>query len=365
MDITHIAFVAKETIPVLIAALDQKIRPQRVILLHTPDEAFSQRAHNLARTLEKHQITADLETINDAFHPHAIEEKLVSLIKRYSASQRLIFNLTTGTHIMTTAAIRLAERNNIPAFYIHPDDRLIWLPSGSKGHNLSDCANLEDILTARGFEILEHCASKWRPYQRFIKHLYEHRASLLEDLIHHTDQLKRATAQGQANNAMFQAFSQHIPAELNQLLQQLPDHPQSDLYLKGEWLEHYVTHAAYQFQKQDAKLQDIYGGIKIASNLHGNRWEIDMLLLYNNHLHVIECKTIRPDQDNNTKLLNFIFKLDSLRIDTGGQLTRGMLFSTLNNLPARTRERASHFQIEMAGIQELIHIDQTLKAWLR
>ncbi len=361
MPTTHIAFVAKETVPVLIAALDQKIRPQRVILLHTPDKAFTQRARNLARALKKHQITVKLEKVSDAFHPHIIEETLTNLIKQHSTSQRLMLNLTTGTHIMTTTAIRLAARHNIPAFYIRPDDRLIWLHDGSKGHDLSDRASLDDILTARGFEILDHCASKWRPYQKFIAHLYEHRASLLEELILHTDQLKRATAQGQANN-----FAQHEPTQLDELLKLLPNQPQIDeRYLKGEWLEHYVTYAAYRFQKQHAKLQDIYGGIKIASNLHGNRWEIDSLLLYNNHLYVIECKAIKPKQNDHSKLLNFIFKLDSLRADTGGQLTRGMLFSTLNNLPARTRKRARHFQIEMAGIHELINIDKTLKNWLR
>jgi len=350
----QVAFTAKETIPVISAALDKTLRPKQVILIHTPDPPFRQRAQILRELLQENGIATRLVATPSAFDLPPLLDTLNHLVATYGT--QLTLNATTGTHVMSTAALLSAQRHNLRVFYIRPDDRLIWLhPNESTTLEIEDRINLHHFLRARGITIRETEHTHWQAYQPFIRHLYHHRRTLIPQLI-----------QTLRNNNSNNTSAPHLNPQLRWYLPTPEPHklPHKN-YLRGGWLEHYVYYAALQIKQSDPQLQDILGGAKLHSRLHNNHTEVDTLLLYNNRLYVIECKSLISTSNPANKIVNFVYKLDSLMDDLGGQITQGMLLTTLKHLPDRVNQRAHFNQIKLVGQNALVHIDRRLRQWLK
>jgi hypothetical protein len=127
-------------------------------------------------------------------------------------------------------------------------------------------------------------------------------------------------------------------------------------YLGGFWLEEYI-YSAIQTLNPD----DISCGVSInwqaAPSIHN---ELDILVAHNNHLLVIECKTLFLGTAKDNEI---IYKLDSISDELNGLLGSTLLVSA-QQPSSIIRQRASTQRIKVAGPEDLKYIDFLIAKWM-
>jgi len=90
------------------------------------------------------------------------------------------------------------------------------------------------------------------------------------------------------------------------------------------------------------------------------------LRVYNNSLHIIECKTqrFRRGKTSTGHGLKAIYKLDSLRDLLGGLRGKAMLVA-LENLSDGNQRRADDLGIEISANSQLRHLEKKIETWIK
>lgn len=127
-------------------------------------------------------------------------------------------------------------------------------------------------------------------------------------------------------------------------------------YLGGFWLEEYVYHIA-----KDAGVDDVRCGQAIQSSKK-NRNEIDIVIVHNNRLLLIECKTSvhgKYDMKDN----QIVYKLDSIAEDLKGLYGKALIVS-INDLTDAAKEKAKVQKIDVISGNKVKKLKEIITDWM-
>ncbi|ANE56534.1 Card1-like endonuclease domain-containing protein [Methylomonas sp. DH-1] len=132
------------------------------------------------------------------------------------------------------------------------------------------------------------------------------------------------------------------------------------LYLSGGWLEEYTWLTA-----SELGCDEVYANVyftETGNSRNDIRNEIDGLILHNNRLLMIECKTSIFNADN-AKSDGIVYKLDTLERRTGGLFGDAWLVSA-RRLDDATRNRAREYKIKIIEGGDIKNLKTRIQDWM-
>jgi hypothetical protein len=313
--------------------------------------------------------------IDDPWDADHISDQVLNLLTHYPDGD-IALNATGGTKLMSIAAYEVFRSENLPIFYIHPEqDRLIWLSPKQPAVALTNRLKITDYLTAYGASSVEipDPTGVTAPIRQLTQ-------QLLTDIDRYASELGTLNYLAyQANNPQLTCQIEPGPQSKPRLWQLLELFEAAGLCkinghslrftdesarftANGGWLEMH-TYAICLNLKKACGIQDVACNIIINRQPAGRdvvKNEIDIGLIKANRLHLIECKTQRFKEDKDADVL---YKLDSLRDLMGGLQGRAMLVS-FNHLDKTSRARAKELNIKLCCQTELKNLQHHLQTWL-
>ncbi len=263
----------------------------------------------------------------DPFSFDDMEEQLDKV--DFEEFEKVIVNLTGGTKVMTLGAFDYFKEVGADIYYLTgQDDTLIKVSPGRKKNveRVESSVNVKEYLTSYGFDLIESKPSNIS--SQYTEKIFEIFNGGVFNKYGET--LKELRIEGRKRNNTsidkikdLRTFLEEIEFPLSN------DDKISKLeakYLTGEWFEEFVT----------KKLQNELGvadeyistGLEITKqNRKGEAVpnEMDVVLVWKNRIHTIECKTsvffeeIQPDGTSKTKSIigETLYKSDSLQKGLG------------------------------------------------
>lgn len=126
-------------------------------------------------------------------------------------------------------------------------------------------------------------------------------------------------------------------------------------YIGGFWIEEYAFMIATELNFDEVRCGQSIQWDKQTRN------ELDIVIVHNNRLLIIECKTSRFGRDS-TKDNDIIYKLDSIAEDLRGLYGSKWLLS-VDSLDERTQKRAKSQNIKVIDATEICKLKQHLQNW--
>lgn len=360
----HLCLVSKQPSPNLVPIVDPAMPVDEVVLLHT--ESFKHQADWLQKALDIHQIKTRFEVLPSADDMQILRDYFIDLYEKLKAEQpnaKLMCNVTSGTKPMSLALYEMAlmtQQDGTEAYYQNFDDTLSWFVPGDRPRvEIEDKIKIKTFLLAHGVEVVNQPQSKispqWRPlidemidglssFQKGISTLNYH-AVLAEKQPNLT-----SPNPADQNNPHFDALvdrliSYGLASWQGQHIRFSDE--SARFFCAGGWLEEYVYHTIRKMMSKSKRIQDLNQGVQVLSMLDAKvktvANELDVIVLVNNQLLVLECKTYKTDPPN---VQNSLYKLDTLAKQMGGALGKGLLI-TLNPLRSNDYERAKLYGIEV------------------
>lgn len=125
-------------------------------------------------------------------------------------------------------------------------------------------------------------------------------------------------------------------------------------YLGGFWLEEYAYHIAV-----DAGVDEVRCGQAIQWD-KTTRNELDMLIMHNNRLLIMECKTAKFGEEQKDEQI--IYKLDSIAEDLRGLYGQKWLLS-IRDIQEKTEKRAKSQGIEVVFGKQIMQLKEHIRQW--
>jgi len=364
----HIAFVAPEVTPNLTPAIDSRLKPQKIFLLYPAE--LKKQMKKLIQFYQAYGIKTQAIEIKSAYNIEQVKRGLEKVVERIQKEnlKDLAINLSCGPKMMTIAAIQYFANTPAHLFYLKPNDQLIWLNQEHPSINLQDKLTLENLLQTKDMSYQALCWSEQQhtKAQIALKLLKSH---ILPQNLVHTLNLEIKSWQGVAAKQekpmpQYQAFRQQLSQKFPQFkfkkdrLKEGYDKFVLKL-LQGGWLEYYVYQTLKTLQLEIPQIQDVQMGCVIRSE-EKIKDEIDVMLLLNNKLYIIECKT-----GKNTDTNLHLQRLDSLSRKLGGGLSNKALITT-TYLPeyGGAYAKAQQLGVQIFNQQHLNQLKKHLKKWL-
>jgi len=378
----HICLITDQPNTIITPVLDKRTRPHEVVIVATKD------MHNkvawLDNTLKSHKVNVKTWSIQDAWNVQSIQNSIKELINKYQDCE-LTLNAAGGTKAMNIAACHIFREANLPIFYVHPKtDVLMWVnPSNQKNFNLADKIKLEDYMGVRGAHVVQGGSGSISrtPLSKIDRKLVYELAHAAPKLNNAINILNRLATRADKQDRLTLKANDLKPQGVKELLSIYQKHKflhynkkemvfksyQARWYASGGWLEAYVFDVVKKLQQSNPKIQDVARNVKVerqtATGIVPN--EIDVAFLYNNSLHIIECKTqrFRRGKSSTGHGLKAIYKLDSLKDILGGLRGKAMLVA-LEDLSVGNQRRADDLNLFVSANANLKDLGQQLEAWL-
>ena len=367
-----LSFVGRIVGDIVTPALDRRFRISAVTLFCTDDNAHE--TSHVADVVRRSRLPTNIETIGPNWDVDAVRERIRQFIAR--ASPRCLINLSAATPLQAAVAQQIAFAHNVPTFVIHPDeDTLIWLTTPPTEHpkqntNVAETLTLESYFALFGYKLADRKYSiGGRDSAR------EKLAGQLVQIASRLPQSIRALNAAGANLDPDHVSRQSIGSEhaiLRRLLfdsgiaEVLADgridfrDNETRFFLCGGWLEVWLLAQAAALAGE-FPVQDAASGVRIVSH-EGVANEYDLAMLINNHLYLVECKTVLPKNQKGLGM-DLLFKLDSVS-RLGGLQAQAMLV-TLGIPSYAEQNRAELQELELIDGRELLQIRERLHDWIQ
>ncbi|NNC96908.1 MAG: DUF1887 family protein [Gammaproteobacteria bacterium] len=379
----HVCLITDQPNTIITPLLDKRTRPHQVIIVASPD--IQEKVEWLSTTLKKHKIPVIDWQIQDAWDVHTIQKSMQELLNTYK-NAALTLNAAGGTKAMNIAACHVFRAANLPIFYVHPKtDTLMWVNDGKrKDFNLADKISIDDYMGVRGAEVVKTgtVAIDRSPLEGEEKKLVFALAQAAPQISNAFNVLNRLATRADREDRTRLKPNDLKSKGLKQLLGIYQQHKflhytknelvfksyQARWYASGGWLEAYVFDVISKLQQHIPQIQDVARNVKVhrqtPTGIIPN--EIDVAFLYNNSLHIIECKTqrFRRKKSSTGHGLKAIYKLDSLRDLLGGIRGKAMLVA-LENLSEGNQRRADDLNIFVAANADLKNLGTQIEVWLK
>ncbi|MCP2041859.1 hypothetical protein L1281_002477 [Neisseria sp. HSC-16F19] len=371
----HVCLVSDQAVPNFVPVLDADFRPQQVVLLVTPPmQAKADYLQEVMRTRCQVQVTQI--PVASAYDMEQVGGRIVDLLYDMDKA-KVALNTTGGTKLMAIAAYDIFRDMGYPAFYFSAESNEVLLlgKQGKLGSQLLQPPKIkiEDYLRLHGYpaqgQVRQQLQQRqWLPLAQELVQAHQSLApelGALNAVISKAVQSKRQALHCDLPHAVHAQHGSYLLSLLEQygVAQQqgqqlhFADVAARD-YIAGAWFEDYVFHVA----KSLPGVQDIALNVQIENARQHIRQhnELDVVLLVNNVLHVLECKTAnlaKQAEGAQTAL----YKLESLK-KLGGLRTRAMLIS-YRGLNGPIRDRATGAGIRIIEQNDLSGMKTLLEKW--
>lgn len=372
---THICTVGTAVVPNIAPILDVSLGVKKVILIHTSD--FLKKAELLAKTYKYYQIKTEFYPISSAWDIALLNMELEKLLEGLG-EEKIAINITVGSKPISIVLHDIANILEIPTYYMNRNNTISWfIPKELKGNkptSLQDRIKAKPFLMASGIELV----SSEQPYQdKKIRSLidnividiekYKKAIPQLNYLASLTDSLTSKPVQGndEGFKELIDMFEEAGLLSIKNKTLIFKDE-KARFFANGGWLEEFIYHQIKQLSSKMPEIQDNKFGANVQTIAGEVKNEIDNLILYNNNLCLIECKTKRFTKDAipDGGAVQSIYKLDSLKESFGGIMSKGMVVSVFDFTPSDIK-RAKEYGIKIISLSELKNIKSHLSNWLK
>lgn len=378
-----INLVSAQPIPNLIPALDPRFAVKEVILLVT--EQMHAQAKRLTRVFKRHDLPCRLwEETAPAFDPQGMEELCLRVIESFPDGQSLILNATGGTKMMALASANLfssLDRGNV--IYVDTAQGLIHFlyPSKEKAYQLEPVLGISDYLTAYGLHPKKP-HKIWRrgnalpsapPSARLLAANADYVDAFMGVINFAGSKVmdsERVAEKWPRNVVLKNLFPRSSPVkkimaalEREGLVTFGRDHlvtipsETAARYLSGGWLEEYTFACACAAGADEVAWSQVVSWDDSGDEPVAN--EFDCLIMRDNRLYLLECKTKRFGAGAS----EVVYKLDSLKNKIAGIYGLGALVSA-RPLPEHILSRAAARKHRVFSPAELRDFTAVLKGWL-
>ena len=312
---------------------------------------------------------------------------------------RLIFNATGGNKLMALAFVDVFRDDNIEIIYTDTEHDVLEVlePKDKPAEQIPAVFNIPSYLASQGYlarktasDDENWCANALRR-KPLTKWLVENIDSLIKNdgsgflpqvngIIHNEvlDRNQQLRSPQDYQELNYVSYRDH------QVLRRLNDDgilawtadddkkiqfPSAEAaqYLGGRWLEEYVWHIA-----RDTGAEHIAAGMDItdaAQRKDGVRNELDLVMVHNNRLLLVECKTGQIQKEQRDS--EVIYKLDSLASHAGGLYCERLLVSATpvdhqrkNGQKVTVSARARSYDIDVLQYQGVKKLREVLLNWM-
>lgn len=373
---THVVLVSAQATPNLTPALDEELKPCRMVLVTSPD--MRRQADALAGVVRRRGIAVERLDIVDAYDYAGVEDAMLGWLSAHEGDN-VALNITGGTKLMAMAAQSVFGGNGKPIFYVNVEtDDVHFLGRRDMAHRLEARVKLRDYLEAHGYRF---SANPGRPNIR----------AELRDL---TDRLidrveSAGAALGRLNWLAQEAKGslrsppldegQRDPFALRDVIDLFAEarllrsvdgrlvfaDEAARAFVNGGWLEFHV-HRALSDLAPGEQITDHALNLEVVAPDGKTRNELDAAFLHGNRLHIVETKssnlaTVGASGDD--KATEAIYKLETL-LKLGGLRTRAMLVDYRGKLSAADRTRAAASRIRIVSGAQLKQFKGELRNWI-
>lgn len=368
----HVCVLSSSAIaPVLSPLLDRQLGCKSVVVIATRDNA--ERFEFLKEVLNNHQIDAQLKVISSVFDIETLRQELSELLVSL-VDERPLVNVTVGSKPLSIVLHEQAVVLDFPVYYLNTNDQLSWFwPKHQPMIELEDRIKCAQFLRAHGLSVESAESPQMRPG------LVDVFSDLLSDFAQRSELILILNRLANRAGKHYQAVltkAELANAELRAFLQRLDEHgcirfkrdevdfinEQRHFFANGGWLEYWVHVHLNRLKQKLPALQHHLASVELQCRATGVKNEIDNLLLYNNNLYLVECKTVRF-KAGAKPAVDVIYKLDTLQKQLGGVLGKGLLVS-FYPITERELERARLYGIEVIHGEQLARLEDYLMRWL-
>ncbi|MDP2824001.1 MAG: DUF1887 family CARF protein [Sulfuritalea sp.] len=373
---THVCLVSAQATPNLTPALDEQLKPRRMVLVTSPD--MQRHAKALAGVVTRRGIAVEQLDIADAYDYAGIEDVLLGWLSAHDGENAAL-NVTGGTKLMAMAAQSVFAAGGKPIFYVNAEtDDVYFLGRRDLARRLDARVKLRDYLEAHGYRLGANLA---RP---------DIRAELRDLADRLIDRVESAGgALGQLNWLAKEAKNSLRSPPLDELQRDsitlrdvidlfteaklmkqvdgrivFPDEA-ARAFANGGWLEFHV-HRALSDLAPTEKIADHALNLEVTAPDGKTKNELDAAFLHGNRLHIVETKASNlavTGASGDDKATEAIYKLETL-LKLGGLRTRAMLVDYRGKLSAADRARAAASKIRIASGAQLKQLKGELKSWI-
>ena len=380
----HICLVSQQLLANYIPVLFDK--PEMVCLISTVSmekNGMKARFISMLDRLDIQYTTYDNMPSTDmqSIYEYALETS--ESIQEKHPNAELILNITGGTKLMSQG---FSEVMNGDAKLIYTDTQhhrleYIGAKNNKPPRTLPSVLGIQDYLKAYGANYKQSLSDQndWQEKILQRKNLTKYlgqNAESLSNLIGNINYLvsKALSDNGNEIEKPVQYLNKHPLGDWHIALQKMQQSRllewdkdteirfidvEAARYLGGIWLEEYVYHIA-----KDEQPQEVSSGVKVSWD-HSRKThnELDLVLVHNNRMLIIECKTMRFG-NNQQKDSDVLYKIDSLGDDLKGLY--GELWLVSAREPSdNMRDRAKDRRINIIAPAELKNFRSRLQQWMQ
>ena len=376
---THICFLDNKLINLVTPLLDTHIPSNEVIVFVEQTELAKLDAiravlnpRGISLNFKVMPQTRNTEELVSYFHQE------IDLLVTHNHKTLYAFNASCGDRQHVLAMYEVVRAYEFECFMVEPNsDELHWLvPSERKNTQLADKLKIRDFFALIDSQI-NNIANTGNVDIRYRK-LGAKWAASQDDLgqaLGNLNYLAASSDNAKLTSAVLNR-SQLNCADLQTLIDDLEDaelvcrkndrlifiNEEARFFANGGWLEEYVYGLLLSLKKEVPRIQDIAQGVEITRKIGQGTVvnELDIVIMANNKLHLIECKTKKFDKGEGNQV---IYKLDSLTDLLGGIQARAALIS-YKGIRTYEQLRAKELEIELFSENELAQLREKLKTWL-
>ncbi len=373
---TQVCLVSAQATPNLTPALDDALKPSRMVLVTSPD--MKRQSEALAGVLKRRGITVETLDIADAYDYSGIEDALLGWLSAHE-SENVALNVTGGTKLMAMAAQAVFSGSGKPIFYVNAEsDDVVFLGRRDLARRLDARVKLRDYLEAHGYRLSTKPA---RPEIRAeLRDLADRLIDRVESFGSTLGQLN-GLAQEARNGLRSPALDdrQCDSIALRDLIDLFADagvlkfiaghlvfpDEAARLFANGGWLEFHV-HRALSDLAPGEKITDHALTLEVIAPDGKTKNELDAAFLQGNRLHIVETKASNlamPGNSGDDKATEALYKLETL-LKLGGLRTRAMLVDYRGKLSNADRTRANTNRIRVVSGAQLKQLKSELRNWL-
>lgn len=364
----HLIFFSTRISPILTPLLDRTIGVKKVTTL-VPRSLKDDYSH-FEKVLVSHQLKVDAHFIDDELDYRQFSSFLDSINIQPDA-----VNASCDLDFYSAALTNYYAGGDYPVYVVDFKDRLKWISTLQKYSEIEDRLKVGWFLKAHGLTLI-------RKEPEYKKDFREEFYQLIFGHMFNLDRFLSEVAE-LSSSASYLRWTLELSEEFNNVLSLLEKHsfidlrPESEFkinnkvyfknkkvirFLKSEWLEYFVYDQVRQVQKRgNNQIQDVCIGSVIEKDIDGAsiKNEMDVVVLSNNKLILIECKTVpyvKNKSGKHIRPLDFIYKLSAIKNRVSDKRTSGALVS-LHSIDSLQRSRARELGIEIfdgeIGVQQI------------
>lgn len=371
----HICLVSEQTLPNYLGAIVPGACPKNVHLVVT--DRMKERADILEKSLRFRGYAVTQYSLASQ-EANAMIDVLDNIYEKTGSS--VAINVTGGTKIMALNAVGWANIQDVPPFlfYVDTDNRKILQIDGhSSQYELTTKLKLKELLKAgAGADIIRQDNNPVRErdlleklVQVFLKNktaleLFNKCAAEAKGKLYTSMSYGDMPEFRQALDIAHEAKKVQVSAD--DIVYQSED---ARFWCNGGWLEDFVKARLFKLQHEgilddwasNIELSNEQGAAKTGKFSPDPVNELDAAFTAANRFFVIECKTANLAKRDGFSEASY--KLDSLRKNLGGVLSRGMIVSVHHPRPEDI-QRCKELRIELLYGKDVLRLEEKLKNWI-